>query len=374
MHAHSSKTREKMKNYIYYLLLLALSISCTTNKKRIDKTEKTTSQPVYTNISGENLKSESTLWGMKIDFVTDNRLIIQELSNDFLYGIYRIDNDRLIREGGFLTKGVGPFEVVHPDLWGNEGDSIFYISNYAGIIKEIYAIRMADVYHKEKWNSIKFPDSQGCLFYPSIAIMNDSICVVAGSKLNSVNILSYVNLQTGEILDLDFPFPGFVLPSEFKVAEHMIYCDAQLLRHPNQNKLLYVCRLGRYARIMEIENGRIGRQIPLYSILPQYEVVNNNRKIKDGCLEGIVAKVTGDRIYCLVLPYTRKEGNENPSYKGMPNYFADEVVVFDWDGNVIKAYSLDQPICNFGVDGARNILYGTTLDGEDFVVRRFFLE
>ena len=65
---------------------------------------------------------------------------------------------------------------------------------------------MADIYHKEKWNIIPFPDSQGCLFYPSIAIMNDSICVVSGSKLSSVNILSYVNLQTGEISDLDFPF------------------------------------------------------------------------------------------------------------------------------------------------------------------------
>ena len=55
-----------MKNYIYYLLLLALSISCTANKKGIDKTEKQTDQLVYTHVSGENLKSDSTLWGMKI--------------------------------------------------------------------------------------------------------------------------------------------------------------------------------------------------------------------------------------------------------------------------------------------------------------------
>ena len=249
-----------MKNYIYYLLLLALSISCTANKKGIDKTEKQTDQLVYTHVSGENLKSDSTLWGMKIDFVKDGHLFIQELSNDLLYGVYRIEDDSLIKEGGFLTKGEGPFEVVHPDLWGNEDDSVFYVSNYAGIIKEIYSIKMADIYHKEKWNIIPFPDSQGCLFYPSIAIMNDSICVVSGSKLSSVNILSYVNLQTGEISDLDFPFPGFVLPSDFKTAEHMIYCDAQLLKHPSQNKLLYVCRLGRYVKIVEIELRYITRR------------------------------------------------------------------------------------------------------------------
>jgi hypothetical protein len=91
-------------------------------------------------------------------------------------------------------------------------------------------------------------------------------------------------------------------------------------------------------------------------------------------LGGIVAKMTNDRIYCLVLPYTRKEENEQPFYKGMPNYFADELVVFDWNGNIIEAYRLDQPICNFGVDGTKNILYGTTLDGEDFVVRKYNLK
>ena len=89
---------------------------------------------------------------------------------------------------------------------------------------------------------------------------------------------------------------------------------------------------------------------------------------------GIVAKVTNDRIYCLVLPYTRKEENEQSFLiKVCRNYFADELVVFDWNGNIIEAYRLDQPICNFGVDGTKNILYGTTLDGEDFVVRKYNL-
>ncbi|MEY8589726.1 BF3164 family lipoprotein [Phocaeicola sartorii] len=362
-----------MRNYIYYLLLLVLSLSCTSNKRKIDKNTQL-GKLAYTNVNGTNLKNDSTIWGMKVDLVTDNRLIIQELSNELLYGVYRVEGEKLIKEGGFLTKGVGPFEMIHPDLWGNEGDSVFYISNYSGMVKEIYTVKKTDIYNKEKWKITKFPDPQECLFYPSIAILDDSICIVSGSKLNSINILSRVNLQTGSISDLDFSFPGFNLPSGFKIVEHMIYCDAQLLKHPRQNKLLYVCRLGKYAKILEMENRQIGKQIPLYSILPQYESVNNERKIKDDCLGGIIAKVTADKIYCLVLPYTRKEENENPFYKGMPNYFADEMVIFDWDGNLINAYRLDQPICNFGVDGTKNILYGTTLDGEEFVVRRFVLK
>ena len=275
-----------MRNYIYYLLLLVLSLSCTSNKRKIDKNTQL-GKLAYTNVNGTNLKNDSTIWGMKVDLVTDNRLIIQELSNELLYGVYRVEGEKLIKEGGFLTKGVGPFEMIHPDLWGNEGDSVFYISNYSGMVKEIYTVKKTDIYNKEKWKIIKFPDPQECLFYPSIAILDDSICIVSGSKLNSINILSRVNLQTGSISDLDFSFPGFNLPSGFKIVEHMIYCDAQLLKHPRQNKLLYVCRLGKYAKILEMENGQIGKQIPLYSILPQYEAVNNERKIKDDCLGGV---------------------------------------------------------------------------------------
>ena len=115
-----------MRNYIYYLLLLVLSLSCTSNKRKIDKNTQL-GKLAYTNVNGTNLKNDSTIWGMKVDLVTDNRLIIQELSNELLYGVYRVEGEKLIKEGGFLTKGVGPFEMIHPDLWGNEGDSVFYI-------------------------------------------------------------------------------------------------------------------------------------------------------------------------------------------------------------------------------------------------------
>lgn len=198
--------------------MLVLSLSCTSNKRKIDKNIQS-HELAYTNINGINLKNDSTLWGMKVDLITGNRLIIQELSNELLYGVYRVEGEKLIKESGFLTKGTGPFEVIHPDLWGNEGDSVFYISSHSGMIKEIYIIKTTDIYNKEKWKITKFPDPQECLFYPAIAIMNDSICIVSGSKLNSINILSRVNLQTGNISDLDFPFPGFNLPSGFKVVE-----------------------------------------------------------------------------------------------------------------------------------------------------------
>lgn len=361
-------------DYICCLLLLFSMSSCSSNKKS-DKNEKVKECSYsYTELQGTNLLNDSVLWGMKVDLVIQDRLIIQELANNQLYGVYHIMDDRLVKEGSFLTKGGGPYEVIHPDLWGNENDSIFYISNFLGTIENIYTVGIHDIYNKESWKITKFPDSKGNLFYPSIVMLSDSICIVTGSQLNSSDMLSCVNLKSGEISGMDFEFPGFSLASDFKVAEHMVYCDAQLLKHPSQSKLLYACRLGRYVEILELENTKVKKRIPIFSVLPLYERGNNNqRQIKDDCLRGVIARVTNDRIYCLIIPYTRKESNENPLYKKMPNYYGDELIVFDWNGKLINAYKLDQPICNFGVDGNKDIIYGTTLDNEDFVVRKFKL-
>lgn len=48
--------------------------------------------------------------------------------------------------------------------------------------------------------------------------------------------------------------------------------------------------------------------------------------------------------------------------------------MYDWDGNLINAYRLDVPIVSFGVTNDDSVLYGTTLDEEDFVVRKYNLK
>lgn len=363
----------KIEYYIFSLLVVVFT-GCTSNKKNDIKCEVINDTISYTTLVGTNLSNDSTLWGMKVDFVINGRLFIQELSNDKLYGVYNVAGDKLIKEGSFLTKGNGPFEVVHPDLWGNENDSVLYISNYLGTVKEIFIMKVSDIYKKDCWRTIEFPDPQKSLFFPSVLMINDSICVVAGSELNSKSVLSRVDIKTGEISEIaGYAFPGFNLPSDIKVVEHMIYCDAQLLKHPTENKFVYGCKLGRYAEILELDadNRKLNRKIPLFSILPEYESINHQKKIKDNCLGGLIIRVTNNRIYCLQLPYTRKEERENPLYKGKPSYYADEIYIFDWEGKLLNKYRLDEPICNYGVDGVNDVIYGTTLNGEDFVVRRF---
>ena len=70
--------------------------------------------------------------------------------------------------------------------------------------------------------------------------MNDTLCFIVGSGLYSDNILSVIDFKLGTTEEVDeFKFPGFNSPSELKVAKHMVYCDAELLKHPTENKIVY---------------------------------------------------------------------------------------------------------------------------------------
>lgn len=317
-------------------------------------------------LKGICLVTDSALWGMKIDYVCDNRLFIQELGNTKQYGIYKVNGTKLQSEGSFLKKGNGPYEVLHPDLWGHTKDSAFYISNFPGKLDRIYRISMKDVLDEKKWEVIQFPEPQKeMLFFPSVAIMNDSCCVLTGSGVNSESILSYMNFKSGEITELSFKFPGFRTAKDPCVMEHLVYCDAQLLKHPSLDKLLYACRSGRYMHIIEIQDKKIKRVIPLFSQEPSYEMNSKYKRLKEDSYRGIIAKATENFVYGLIIPYTKKEAKANESYKSLPNYFSDQLYVFDWDGNLIRKYLLDRPVCSFDVDETKGVLYATSYDSSN---------
>lgn len=173
---------------------------------------------------------------------------------------------------------------------------------------------------------------------------------------------------------MDFSFPTFSSPTDLKVADHLVYGNASLAKHPLLSKLVYTCRYGRFVEILETNGAQITKRIPIFNKYPIYKVKGSNFKTEDNCLQGAVTQVTKNRIYCLLTPYTKKEAKENTTYKGMPNYYSDELHVFDWDGKLIKTYQLDMPICSFCVDETDSILLGSTLQGEDFAVRKYKLD
>ncbi|WP_301062247.1 hypothetical protein [Phocaeicola sp.] len=219
------------------------------------------------------------LWGVGIDFVNDDLLIIEERTERAKYGVYRTDTDKLIKEGAFLAIGNGPFEAIHPYLWGNGNKDTLYAADFSGRLRCVYRINVEHIYHKDLWETLHAPDAGELLLFPSMAMMNDTLCFVIGSGLYSDNILSVIDFKSGIVEEVDgFNFPGFNPPSEFKVAKHLVYCDATLLKHPTKDKLVYAGRVGRHIEILETEGKKIKKRIPSVLYTRHFVSLPNNGK------------------------------------------------------------------------------------------------
>ncbi len=360
------------------LLLFLLCLSCTHKKEKtvIDSPNDSISAAC---LEGEFLLCDSIIWNPGIEILSDNHIMIKSTGNYF-YEVYKISNKKLIKEGNFLRKGSGPFEMIHNDMFKESVHNKLYISDFNGKIEHVYSIALDDLnnlYDTSKWEIIHFPNYSKHIFFPPITILNDSIWVLPGSEINADNIISSININNGDMYKLDFKFPtaSFKLPGQRNIIEQMIYSDATLLKHPTQDKLLYVCSSGRYAEILLMTKNNIGKRIPILKEYPKYESKDGfSKHFKDECLRGIIARVTADKIYCLLVPLTKKDAREDTSYKGYPNYFCDELLIFDWDGRLLNKFILDMPVCSFVTNAQGNIIYATTLDkSEEYVVRKYTL-
>lgn len=85
-----------------------------------------------------------------------------------------------------------------------------------------------------------------------------------------------MDFKLGTTTEVDaFKFPGFNSPSELRVAKRLVYCDAELLKHPTENKIVYANRRGRYIEIFEIERKEIRKRIPVSSIHPSFRIISS---------------------------------------------------------------------------------------------------
>lgn len=362
-----------IKQLIFLLLFFLLQISCSNlNKKNKSvETQNDRFELPQKELKGHKLKCDSTIMGLRVDFICNNKLIIEELSQHKLYSIFNLQNDSLQKISSFLEKGNGPFEVTNS--FYQTTDSSIYIANYTGTINKIYKINNNNIFDKSKWITLTIPQEHKALLFPNFIMLNDSICISTGGDLLKDNILTAIDYKSGIIKGIDFKFPGFKISGNGCAANFLVYCDAQINKHPKLSKFVYTCRLGRFIEIFEMDGMNIIQKIPIYSSYPIYKASGDRRVIDNDCLMGAVTKVTKDYIYCLITPYTYKESIENKEYKGLPNYFGDNLYIFDWNGKLIDSYLLDIPVCSFCVDSSNKYIIASSIDGESFILKKYNL-
>ncbi len=361
------------------ILYVFLFISCMPQKKQteVESLEDISDIP-FTEIDGKQFICDSVIWGLDMETLVNNEfIIIRNTRSDYCYDIYRIDNEHLIKENSFLKRGNGPREAVQSYLFKEENKNMIYLLDFQGKIKKTYGVSLSDinnVYNTDNWEITDFPTFDQSILFTSPIAVNDSIWIFPGGRTDSNHILSKINRKTMKISPLNFTFPEFNLKTDKTIAQLLIYGDAHLLKHPSQNKLLYACKVGRYAEIISLgSDAQIQSHKPIFKVLPEYTISKDyKRHFKDNCLRGMKVCVTEKFIYCLPVLLTKKDLRKNKRYNNFPNNFSDEIYVFDWEGVLKSKYKLDTPVVTITVDEKDSYLYAGTMDESgEFVIRYY---
>lgn len=355
------------------LFIVLFVISCTFGSKNSSQgvsDENLKREISEIKLKGEVLCCDSTLWGVNFVAKVGNHIIMQSQHANPLFWVYELNKNRLLEKGSFLNNGEGPFEMIYPNALYDQKRNDLLVYDFAGGLKSMYSINLdtiTNLYNTATWKQLPLPEIKSCYLGPSLFMMNDSGLIILGSHFNSENLYSYIDLSKKDFYELNYKYPTndgtFKMPP---VVKQSVYMDATISKHPFLDKFVYACGSGRYAEIINYTDSTLQSSISLFNIYPQYTTKDGlNRSYNNDCLRGMQVKTTENAIYILQLPLTKEDVRNQVQYKGYPNYYNDELFVFDWEGCLIKKYILDTPIYSYIIDENTHKLYGLTTNSEN---------
>ena len=292
-------------------------------------------------------------------------IIVQSKYENPVFTVYALNKDTLIEHGAFLRTGEGPFEMIYPNAFYDSKINKFFVYDFAGGLKSMYSIdvsKITNLYDTSTWERVALPEIKSYYFGLSMFLMDDHGFLILGSHFNSKNLYSYVKCYE---LNYSYPLNDGTFNME-PIVKQSVYMDAVIVKHPFLDKFVYACGTGMYADIINYADTLLVNRISLFNIYPEYTTKDGvNRSYKNECLRGMQVRVTKDAIYIQKFPLTKEDVRNRVMYKGYPNYYNDELFVFDWEGNLIRKYVLDTPIYSYVIDEENNKLYGMTVDLEN---------
>lgn len=321
-------------------------------------------------LQGESLHCDSTIWGVNLVAKIGDHIIMQSKFGDFVFWVYTLNAHKLIEHGGFLKYGEGPFEMLSPNTFYDQKTNHLFIYDFVAGLKSMYSIDLNEItnlYNTSTWERLFLPEIKACYLGPSLFMINDHGFLILGSHFSSKNLYSYIDLSKKEFRELNYEYPEkdgtFKMES---IVKQSVYMDATIAKHPSLNKFVYACGSGRYAEIVNYTDTIFTSKISLFEVYPKYTTKDGlNRSYASDCLRGMQVKTTEEAIYIQQFPLTKGDVRNQVLYKGYPNYYNDELFVFDWEGCLMKKYILDTPIYSYIIDEENRKLYGMTVDLEN---------
>ncbi|HBG41549.1 MAG TPA: hypothetical protein DDW85_09065 [Porphyromonadaceae bacterium] len=169
--------------------------------------------------------------------------------------------------------------------------------------------------------------------------------------------------NAGKEISYNFDYPKFEGEESFTNAHKAMAFQGKIMNRPDGRRFFFACSNSELFQIFQIKNNKIGS---IYDFQGEFATFvpegDGHQKIaagvsRDSKTKFIDAYCTQKYIYLL---YSNRLIRENINKA----FYANIILVYDWNGKAIKRYNLDIDVNNIAVNEDDNMIYAS--DNESF--------
>jgi hypothetical protein len=287
----------------------------------------------------------------------DSSLIIFDYHSGKCYSLFNLSSQNLIDRFG--TVGQGPGEILL-GTYGFINENYYYIFNHqTGIIAKYDLNSLHFNIHNvpKKLVNYKIPDA----YFSQLIPINDSLYFGAGTYKEKYQYLLFDSKN--EIMDYNVEI--YNSKENWHAFNTQLANQGKLRKHPHENKFIFALNISSNLDIVEVSDNKINI-IKLLRFRDPKNIPTNSQNIYQVMPDtknpiGYIDIAAGDKyIYAL---YTDKKIIEDNGK--INHYCSDEILVFDWTGNPVKRYHLEEDAYYIAVSEGNKMIYLATHHDDD---------
>ena len=320
------------------------------------------SQPIeYEDIAGVKMAFEDGFNGSACVLIYDDTLAFWSYDPGHRFEIAHIKGDSVLNITSMCTIGQGPNEYLDAALFKNQANELHILAGMSTgqrCIQRVPSISQPDSIVLTVIDSFCHNLHWG---YSSIVpVSPDTIILIGGTYENPRHIFSMIDLKKRSLIPLDYwPDDGF---NGADIPKHLVYSDNAKLYTNHKGKYAYCMGVDRFAFIFSLNDTTVNIEKQLYDHPVKY--VQASDELNYNYLpeaEGMELYATDSAIYVLLMDKDVR-GEKARTFAESRN--GNEVIKYDWNGNIMKAYRLDHVGVNFIVNDTDSELFLQSMNSD----------
>ena len=325
------------------LCLAAMMVSCTLDKTYEGETRIEWSDFEKVELTGRVLSFDEDVMKPYHLVVRDSFLLTLNQNTDKICHIFNLNTNRKVGER--IMMGQGPDDMIHPFFIGADEDLMFY----APMTSSVFRYSLDEFVGEVKPRSLSKKKLSEAYFFGELSLLGDkwvgvsgrpdAPCYVFDSEGNKVRTLG------------DYP----IGPEDYSELEKVDAYNGILAT--NRKDRVAVCRM--FTDLIDFydDEGHL-----LKRLHGPEQFYTRFIEFNDGMVVGSRAdgKYYRDAFYSPFGTETHLFVLFNGKFVNKPghNLLAEDILVFDWEGNPVCRYSLDKGVSRIAVDTNRRKIYG----------------